>query len=179
MALGIGSFYSKSQLMKHPNIKVLRHPDAVKGGTILWSHHEKTVVVDQTIAFVGGIDLCYGRWDTRDHRLTDLGGVTVTRTQSESNLLYSLEAPKEEIPRLNQSLSLKLSRDPVPAPQASGLKLIKFEQSRDVENNTRPMEVIEKPKSKGFKKFRRTARVAVVSNGPSNNIIFLMREHYR
>lgn len=161
MALGIGSFYSKSQLMKHPNIKVLRHPDAVKGGTILWSHHEKTVVIDQTIAFVGGIDLCYGRWDTRDHRLTDLGGVTVIRTQSETNLVYSLEAPKEEIPRSDRALSLKLSRDPVPAPQISGLKLIKFEQSRENENKV--TELPEKLRTKGFKKFRRTARIAVVS----------------
>ena len=159
MALGIGSFYSKSQLMKHANIKVLRHPDAVKGGTILWSHHEKTVVIDQSIAFVGGIDLCYGRWDTREHRLTDLGGVTMPRTQSESNLIYSLEAPKEDT-RPDRTLTPKLKRDPVPTPQSSGLKLVKFEQSRDFENNVteRP-----KPKTKGFKKFRRTAQMAVVS----------------
>lgn len=37
----------------------------------LWSHHEKTVVIDQTLAFVGGIDLCYGRWDTHEHPLND------------------------------------------------------------------------------------------------------------
>ena len=29
--------------------------------TFLWAHHEKLVVVDQLYAFVGGIDLCYGR----------------------------------------------------------------------------------------------------------------------
>lgn len=162
MALGIGSFYSKSQLMKHPNIKVLRHPDAVKGGTILWSHHEKTVVVDQSIAFVGGIDLCYGRWDTRDHRLTDLGGVSVVRSQSQSNLVYSLEAPKEEIEYAERGPTFKSLRESVPVVQGSGLKLVKFEQSRDFENV--PVERNEeKPKTKGFKRFRRTARVAVVS----------------
>ena len=37
----------------------------------MWSHHEKTVVIDQTLAFVGGIDLCYGRWDTHEHPLND------------------------------------------------------------------------------------------------------------
>ena len=31
-------------------------------------------MVDQTTAFVSGIDMCFGRWDTRDHRLVDLGG---------------------------------------------------------------------------------------------------------
>jgi phospholipase D1/2 len=45
--------------------KVIRHPDHYPGGggVFLWSHHEKTVIIDQKIAFVGGIDLCFGRWD--------------------------------------------------------------------------------------------------------------------
>jgi phosphatidylserine/phosphatidylglycerophosphate/cardiolipin synthase-like enzyme len=39
---------------------VQRHPDHAVGGTLFWSHHEKLVVVDNRIAFLGGIDLCYG-----------------------------------------------------------------------------------------------------------------------
>lgn len=39
---------------------VQRHPDHAIGGTFFWSHHEKFVVVDQRIAFLGGIDLCFG-----------------------------------------------------------------------------------------------------------------------
>lgn len=35
------------------------------------SHHQKVVVVDRAIAFVGGMDLCKSRWDTREHRATD------------------------------------------------------------------------------------------------------------
>ena len=31
----------------------------------------QVVVVDRSIAFVGGIDLCFGRWDTHKHELTD------------------------------------------------------------------------------------------------------------
>lgn len=50
------------------NIKVLRHPDHIFDGVFLWSHHEKFVVIDQSIAFLGGIDLCYGRWDDDFHR---------------------------------------------------------------------------------------------------------------
>ncbi|XP_072377195.1 phospholipase D1 [Diabrotica undecimpunctata] len=77
MALGLNSFYSKYKLTETtPNIKVLRHPDHAKTGIFLWAHHEKMVVVDQTYAFVGGIDLCYGRWDDDKHRLTDLGSMT-------------------------------------------------------------------------------------------------------
>ncbi|KAL1509537.1 hypothetical protein ABEB36_004252 [Hypothenemus hampei] len=76
-ALGLNSFYSKQKLQdSHKNIKVLRHPDHAKAGVFLWAHHEKIVVVDQTYAFVGGIDLCYGRWDDDKHRLTDLGSIT-------------------------------------------------------------------------------------------------------
>ncbi|XP_044017865.1 phospholipase D1 isoform X2 [Aphidius gifuensis] len=77
LALGINSFYSKQKLVEKcpENIKVLRHPDHARVGIFLWAHHEKIVVIDQSIAFIGGIDLCYGRWDTNEHRLTDLGSV--------------------------------------------------------------------------------------------------------
>lgn len=34
------------------------------------SHHQKLVVIDDEIAFVGGIDLTGGRWDTRTHLAT-------------------------------------------------------------------------------------------------------------
>ncbi|XP_074037615.1 phospholipase D [Leptinotarsa decemlineata] len=77
MALGLNSYYSKQKLVESSkNIKVLRHPDHAKAGVFLWAHHEKIVVIDQTYAFVGGIDLCYGRWDDDKHRLTDLGSIT-------------------------------------------------------------------------------------------------------
>jgi phospholipase D1/2 len=35
------------------------------------SHHQKVVVIDDAIAFVGGIDLTVRRWDTSDHRACD------------------------------------------------------------------------------------------------------------
>lgn len=47
----------------HPRIHFLFdgfHPPAA-------AHHEKIVVVDDAIAFVGGIDLTVGRWDTPRH----------------------------------------------------------------------------------------------------------------
>lgn len=75
VALGINSYYSKQRLVEQcpENIKVLRHPDHARAGVFLWAHHEKIVVVDQSLAFLGGIDLCYGRWDNSEHRLIDLG----------------------------------------------------------------------------------------------------------
>ncbi|XP_057715335.1 phospholipase D1a isoform X2 [Corythoichthys intestinalis] len=55
---------------------VMRHPDHVSSSVYLWAHHEKIVIIDQSVAFVGGIDLAYGRWDDGQHRLTDVGSVT-------------------------------------------------------------------------------------------------------
>jgi len=34
-------------------------------------HHQKLVVIDDALAFVGGIDLAAGRWDTPEHRVDD------------------------------------------------------------------------------------------------------------
>lgn len=35
------------------------------------SHHQKVVVVDDTVAFAGGLDFALGRWDTPEHRSGD------------------------------------------------------------------------------------------------------------
>ncbi|XP_072761539.1 phospholipase D1 isoform X2 [Anoplolepis gracilipes] len=77
VALGINSYYSKQRLVQQcpDNIKVLRHPDHARAGIFLWAHHEKIVVIDQSLAFLGGIDLCYGRWDNSEHRLIDLESI--------------------------------------------------------------------------------------------------------
>uniref|UniRef100_A0A4W6G1S2 Phospholipase n=1 Tax=Lates calcarifer TaxID=8187 RepID=A0A4W6G1S2_LATCA len=86
LALGINSGYSKRTLLHlHPNIKVMRHPDHVSSAVYLWAHHEKIIVIDQSVAFVGGIDLAYGRWDDKEHRLTDVGSVTLSHLDAASS----------------------------------------------------------------------------------------------
>ena len=35
------------------------------------AHHQKIVVIDDALAFCGGIDMTQGRWDTREHRKND------------------------------------------------------------------------------------------------------------
>ncbi|XP_065319200.1 phospholipase D1-like isoform X4 [Gordionus sp. m RMFG-2023] len=73
-ALGINSYYTKQFVSNlHPNIYILRHPDHLLSNVFVWSHHEKIVCIDQSIAFLGGLDICYGRWDDQGHRLTDVG----------------------------------------------------------------------------------------------------------
>jgi phospholipase D1/2 len=61
----------------HGNIHVLRHPDHnvfenASDMTFYWAHHEKFVIVDYELAFIGGLDICYGRWDVRQHLLADV-----------------------------------------------------------------------------------------------------------
>lgn len=71
-AIPIDSEYSKYSLLDlHPNIFVQRSPNQIRQNTFFWAHHEKICVVDHTIAFCGGVDLCFGRWDTPQHVVTD------------------------------------------------------------------------------------------------------------
>ncbi|XP_060919956.1 phospholipase D1 [Labrus mixtus] len=94
LALGINSGYSKRTLRHlHPNIKVMRNPDHVSSAVYLWAHHEKIIIVDQSVAFVGGIDLAYGRWDDREHRLTDIGSVTLSHLEQAEAVSPNMAAP--------------------------------------------------------------------------------------
>eukprot|EP00474_Spongospora_subterranea_P010016 CRZ10474.1 hypothetical protein [Spongospora subterranea] len=54
----------------HSNIFVVRHgpPNPL---LTYYCHHQKFVVVDQDIAFVGGLDVCLGRYDDPSHVLND------------------------------------------------------------------------------------------------------------
>lgn len=59
------------------NIRVIRHPDHnpfenLADVTVYWAHHEKFIVVDYAMAFIGGLDLCFGRWDAHQHPLSDV-----------------------------------------------------------------------------------------------------------
>ena len=66
LALTLNSAHSQHALEAlHPNIQVERHPQNCTD--LLWSHHEKLVIIDQIIGYVGGLDLCWGRWDTHEH----------------------------------------------------------------------------------------------------------------
>ncbi|KZP31489.1 phospholipase D [Athelia psychrophila] len=66
------SNYTKQRLTAlHENIMVQRSPSHFQTGTFYWAHHEKMCVIDQTIAFMGGLDLCFGRWDTPQHIISD------------------------------------------------------------------------------------------------------------
>ncbi|TPX09091.1 uncharacterized protein E0L32_001647 [Thyridium curvatum] len=59
------------------NIRIMRHPDHnvlenAADMTFYWAHHEKFVVIDYEMAFIGGLDMCFGRWDAHQHLLSDV-----------------------------------------------------------------------------------------------------------
>ena len=71
-AIPIDSEYTKFSLLDlHPNVFVQRSPNQFRQNTFFWAHHEKICIVDHIVAFVGGIDLCFGRWDTPQHTVVD------------------------------------------------------------------------------------------------------------
>ncbi|KAI8060682.1 hypothetical protein BC940DRAFT_311523 [Gongronella butleri] len=77
MALPLFSHYTKTSLLSlSENIFVQRHPSRAldvlhKDNALFWAHHEKLCIVDGVVAFIGGLDLCFGRWDTPSHDLMD------------------------------------------------------------------------------------------------------------
>lgn len=73
--LFIHSFFSHFSSMAkkklesiHPNVFVIRHPPLEPRN---WMHHQKFIVVDNVIAFVGGVDISYGSWDSPAHLCID------------------------------------------------------------------------------------------------------------
>ncbi|KAI8376326.1 uncharacterized protein BYT42DRAFT_498917 [Radiomyces spectabilis] len=83
MALPLYSHYAKKHLLSlSDNIHVQRHPSRAldifnKSNIFFWAHHEKICVIDYDIAYIGGIDLCFGRWDTATHAVVDEGDPTL------------------------------------------------------------------------------------------------------
>ncbi|GAA5890838.1 hypothetical protein JCM6882_008831 [Rhodosporidiobolus microsporus] len=59
----------------------MRHPDHLGGEvTLYFSHHDKVVIVDNVVACIGGLDICFGRWDVGSHPLSDVHPTDFSRT---------------------------------------------------------------------------------------------------
>ena len=92
------------------NIKLTRYPSLQ---TILWSNHEKLVIIDQVIAYIGGLDLCWGRYDNNQHPIYEQTNpdniyefpfidYSNSRIEDYSNLekYYIENVPREKTPRM-------------------------------------------------------------------------------
>ncbi|KAG9315939.1 hypothetical protein JVU11DRAFT_3591 [Chiua virens] len=91
------SNYAKQRLSSlHENIMIQRSPSHFQTGTFYWAHHEKICIIDQTIAFMGGIDLCFGRWDTPQHVLVDDPELSPDRTEIWQEDMYD----RSKVPRM-------------------------------------------------------------------------------
>ena len=68
--LNLGCYGLRDRYNNINNIQFMIHGAGIED-KFMWSHHEKLVVVDQVVAFVGGIDLCAGRFDDESYHLFD------------------------------------------------------------------------------------------------------------
>lgn len=112
--VGTDSSWTKhSMLNLHPNIHLIRSPNQWLQNTYFWAHHEKFTVIDNAVAFMGGIDLCFGRYDTPEHVLRDddpdlINQIFPGKDYSNARVrdFYELEKPfesmydRKEVPRM-------------------------------------------------------------------------------
>ena len=68
---GMGPAYSQRKIGLYTNPSWSDHPRITlcfdTNHPLRAAHHQKIVLIDDALAFVGGIDLTEGRWDTREH----------------------------------------------------------------------------------------------------------------
>lgn len=68
---GMGPAYSQKRVGLYVGPKWADHPRITlcfdTSHPLRAAHHQKIVLIDDSLAFVGGIDLTEGRWDTREH----------------------------------------------------------------------------------------------------------------
>ncbi|MET0360796.1 MAG: phospholipase D-like domain-containing protein [Sphingobium sp.] len=65
------NIFTLAKWMRHPRIHTKLDSFHPAGG----SHHQKIVIIDDCLAFCGGIDMTSDRWDTRDHHDDNSGRV--------------------------------------------------------------------------------------------------------
>jgi len=60
-----------ASLVKLPADAVTSLYGTTEDTVLYWAHHEKLCLIDGRTAFMGGLDLCFGRWDTNQHSIAD------------------------------------------------------------------------------------------------------------
>ncbi|KAK4236652.1 hypothetical protein C8A03DRAFT_45392 [Achaetomium macrosporum] len=69
---GLQNFSLKTFDLARASEDVLKSLYGTAEDTVLyWAHHEKLCLIDGRVAFMGGLDMCFGRWDTNSHPIAD------------------------------------------------------------------------------------------------------------
>lgn len=71
----------------------------VHQGFVMSTHHQKTVIIDEQIAFVGGIDLTLvdgDRWDDPDHAIPDAAPATLPKADPNEPDQYEAYGPADD-----------------------------------------------------------------------------------
>lgn len=81
---------------------------------LYWAHHEKLCLIDGKVAFMGGLDLCFGRWDSNSHPIadahpTDLDLVLFPGQDYNNARVYDFEdVSKYDMNKLNRTISSRM-----------------------------------------------------------------------
>lgn len=89
-------------------------------------HHQKIVVIDDRLAFCGGIDVTTGRWDTRAHAPDDDGRIDPDGSlhQPWHDVTTALEGPvAKALAELSRNRWQAATGEELPVPQAGGTSL--------------------------------------------------------
>ncbi|RNA09232.1 phospholipase D1 isoform X2 [Brachionus plicatilis] len=162
-----------TQNYTNPNIKIILHPKNNAPNFSMWSHHEKIVVIDQSIAFFGGIDLCFGRWDDEEHRLVDVNdnidNIDAKRYPFMSETMEH-DIKGDKVMDLNEALSKIVRNSAITCKLAANVNndsILKLEETIFTFNKINPkLEEMEKSRSdKIKKKFSRFKKILELKGG--------------
>ena len=100
------------------------------------SHHQKFTVIDGRLAFLGGLDICSGRWDERDHR-------AINRLRHNTNgcayppfhdvQTYHLGTPAERLAKFFQEQWSIVCGSPLDLPPPAGYPALRFCNRRRID----------------------------------------------
>jgi phospholipase D1/2 len=102
------TFISSIQNMSFTPAKLAQMPgDGLKAlygahdGTVLyWAHHEKLCLIDGELAFMGGLDLCYGRWGEYLNLVLSIACAVLTLGFSDTNQHQIADAHPGDLDRI-------------------------------------------------------------------------------
>jgi phospholipase D1/2 len=86
----------------------------------MWSHHEKLLICDQELAFVGGIDLAFGRFDTNLHPIIERHPDTERDAEPANNTMWP---GPDYYNQRTEDFNTEMIENPYDDPKVAGAKL--------------------------------------------------------